>query len=72
MQTFPKIYSCTHPREPEQLHPVFQQLRLAGEQAGEAGVFLRYAPVRVKRFKIGAVLSPTEASAGASFIYMYN
>lgn len=36
-------HSCANPREQEQLHPVLQQLGLAGEQTGETRVFLRYS-----------------------------
>lgn len=43
MLALPLLCSGVDPREQEQLHPVLQQLGLAGEQAGEAGVFLRYA-----------------------------
>lgn len=36
--------SCSgaDPRQQEQLHPVLQQPGLAGQQAGETGVLLRY------------------------------
>ena len=43
--------SCSgaDPRQQEQLHPVLQQPGLAGQQAGETGVFLRYHDTAMTR-----------------------
>lgn len=36
------LFSCPDSWEQDQLHPVFPELGLAGQQAGETGIFIRY------------------------------